>query len=352
MSGTAEFKMQLAHFLEKYVFKIDFVDPSHICVSSGVCSALNLACYSLFDEGDCILIPSPYYASFDFDLKAFARLETVPVSLQEPLYLLTVEALSKALDDCTKQGKRVRGILVTNPHNPLGIVYDEELMQSILDWAEENQLHFISDEIYALSIFHQDESSIFRSIASLCEGSLGPRRHILWGFSKDFGISGFRCGILFSQNLPLLSAMGALSTFCAVPNPIQFVLGQLITDDSFLQFYFVENASRLKKAHEICISQLEGLNVTFTKSIAGMFLWLNMSKLLETQDSWSAEENLFQALISEEKLVLTPGLSNHATSPGFFRLCFAFNSFESTAEGIMRLRRFIERRTFCTSPLP
>lgn len=71
MKGVPSFREALATFMTKHVIKARgwVVDPAHLCVSAGVGSLLNHLGQALFEEGDAVLIPSPFYASFVFDLK-------------------------------------------------------------------------------------------------------------------------------------------------------------------------------------------------------------------------------------------------------------------------------------------
>ena len=56
---------------------------------------------------------------------------------------------------------------------------------------------------------------------------LGPRRHVVWGMSKDLGMSGLRFGTLWSQNPALLAAMGSAAVFSSVPGPVQASVYQI-----------------------------------------------------------------------------------------------------------------------------
>jgi len=158
----------------------------------------------------------------------------VSVPLQGPDYPLTREALESSYHHATTtSGLNVRALIVTNPHNPLGVVYSEEELLIALQWCREKKIHLISDEIYALSLFSPNGTttitttattnstttsttttrSRFISMAALAQGDLGPLVHVLWGFSKDFGVSGFRCGVLYTQNPWLVKALDSISYF-------------------------------------------------------------------------------------------------------------------------------------------
>lgn len=89
----------------------------------------------------------------------------------------------------------VRAILLCNPHNPRGYVYSRPLLEALLRFAAKHDLHFVSDEIYALSTFVSG-SRPFCSILEIDLDALNVRAekvHLLYGMSKDFGSSGLRC---------------------------------------------------------------------------------------------------------------------------------------------------------------
>jgi len=120
-------------------------------------------------------------------------------------------------------------------------------LKEVLAWCDAQPgLHLVSDEIYALSVFGTGAKHI--SVASLGPGpraplssssssssssgtcnsndapppqALGPYRHVLWGLSKDWGVSGFRVGVCWTQNKPLYDAMCNAAVFTSVPGPVQ-----------------------------------------------------------------------------------------------------------------------------------
>jgi hypothetical protein len=126
-------------------------------------------------------------------------------------------------------------------------------LQRVLAWCDAQPgLHLVSDEIYALSVFGPGAKHV--SVAALGPGpatlgtdgnraspsksgdgdgrsastggaplqpALGPYRHVLWGLSKDWGVSGFRVGVAWTQNQPLYDALCNAAVFTSVPGPVQ-----------------------------------------------------------------------------------------------------------------------------------
>ena len=92
----------------------------------------------------------------------------------------------------------VKALLLTNPHNPLGICYPKWLIEDILRFCSSHNIHLISDEVYAMSTFDNGEtaeSEPFVSVLSLDLEELGVNAssvHVVWSLSKDFGQSGIR----------------------------------------------------------------------------------------------------------------------------------------------------------------
>lgn len=111
-------------------------------------------------------------------------------------------------DAADKSTCKVRGILFCNPHNPYGHICPTEAIDGLLQYCQEVDLHFVSDEIYALSTFGDLETSSeesknvyhspetqFVSVLSRDLSILGVERsrvHVLYSISKDFGCSGMR----------------------------------------------------------------------------------------------------------------------------------------------------------------
>jgi aspartate/methionine/tyrosine aminotransferase len=103
---------------------------------------------------------------------------------------------------------RIRGILFCNPHNPSGHIARPEVIDLLLQYCEEADIHFISDEIYALSTFEtpddllnasrkifQSPAKSFVSVLHRDLGGLGvcpSRVHQVYSISKDLGCSGLR----------------------------------------------------------------------------------------------------------------------------------------------------------------
>ena len=92
-------------------------------------------------------------------------------------FVLTGEILEKAIQEQQGHGRNVKGFIFCNPHNPLGVVFDKNLTMELMRVCAKHQVHFISDEIYALSIF--DKSEDFESVLQYKEEEVSRYHFIL-----------------------------------------------------------------------------------------------------------------------------------------------------------------------------
>jgi 1-aminocyclopropane-1-carboxylate synthase len=171
---------------EKYFHAIRSVERDHIIAGSGcgsvidllvstLCGELRFTSFpgtrrstysaSLPDEGDGILVGKPYYNGFAASFEC--RSGVVPVGVTLPTGLEAeescIEYFEEALKESELKGIKIRAVMLCNPHNPLGFCYSKETIKCYMRFAEQYQIHFISDEIYALSTYESASMCIFSS---------------------------------------------------------------------------------------------------------------------------------------------------------------------------------------------
>lgn len=127
------------------------VQPKHIALSAGAAPVLNHLFFLLGECGDACLIPAPYYAAFDNDMNLVAGIVPFAVRQADPVLGPSNNELDLALLQAKSQGLNTRFLLLTNPHNPLAIIYRPDVIRRIIQWARKRGIHTIMDEVYALS---------------------------------------------------------------------------------------------------------------------------------------------------------------------------------------------------------
>jgi len=293
--GVERFRKALASMLTNTFMKGLEVDAANICVATGCGAVLSNMFNMLGEKGDGVLIPAPYYPGFDFDTQASANLVPRPMYLPESGSCAA--ALSDAADASAAEGHPVRALLLCNPNNPLGIIYSDEQLQSMLEWCLERRVHFISDEVYANSIF--DPEAQFTSLEALAgqhkaahpesSAAVDAFMHVVFGVSKDFCASGFRVGALLTHNQGLIKAMAATGYFSGVSNIVQHALSDIFEDTAWLQSYCDENARRLGAAYRAISGALEQAGIPFVPAVGTMMLWMDLRKGLRGGATWQAK---------------------------------------------------------------
>uniref|UniRef100_A0A8C6DII3 1-aminocyclopropane-1-carboxylate synthase homolog (inactive) like n=1 Tax=Moschus moschiferus TaxID=68415 RepID=A0A8C6DII3_MOSMO len=288
---------------------------------SAVFSALAMV---LCDPGEAFLVPTPSHGGFAFSTHLYAKVKLVPVHLESQVsangypFQLTVDKLEQALLGAKIEGKKVRGLVLINPQNPLGDIYSQESMMEYLEFAK--NLHVIVDEMYMLSVF--DEAITFHSVLSMKSLPDPNRTHVIWGTSKDFCISGFRFGALYTHNREVASAMSCFGYLHSISGIAQYKLRQLLQDREWIDnIYLPSYHFRLQEAHRYVTHKLKTLKVPFLNRGSGLYVWINLKQYLKS--CTFEEELLLHHRFLDHKLILSSGKTFMCKEPGWFRLVFA-----------------------------
>ena len=315
MTGSLEFRRRFARFAARAFLGREF-RPEQVAVLAGAGSVLEILFHALGDPGDGVLVPTPSYAGFWFDLQIRDELAIVPVHTSSAGgFRLTTAALDRAFAEADRP---VRALLFTSPDNPLGRVYSAAEVEAVLRWGETAGIHVVVDEIYALSVFGPQP---FTSCASL-RPALGDRVHVVWAFSKDFAASGLRCGVLVSENEAVLAAVDSLAYWAYCSGDTQHLLGAMIADDAWVDGYVAATRNRLGGAYRAVAAALDAEGIPFVPAEAGFFLLVDFRRFLPAP-TWDSEHALWRRLLERANVNLTPGAACRIAEPGFMRLCFA-----------------------------
>lgn len=341
--GDARLRGAIADLMNMRFEPHQLVTPDHLVLGAGLVPVLANLAGTIANSGDGLLIASPYYYGFDYELPLLTGV--VPVGVQVPLKnMFTVSELSyfeKAIQENKEKGTIIKGVILCNPHNPYGRAYPREVVIEYCKFCEKHNLHLISDEIYALSIFPSRDipnPPPFVSVLSLDLEAIGVRPsrvHVLYGMSKDFNCNGFRVGVLVTQhNQAVLRSMTVAALFMLVSSPASTLWATLLTDEEFLPHFLDMNRLSLQEAYEYATAWLNFHKIPYISASAGHFLVADMRSVLSDVDKYSPvfsitaeqgiherEATLFKFLI-ERGVVLNQGSMCHLEA-GWFRITFS-----------------------------
>lgn len=187
VAGFADLREAICHKLKRDN-NLDF-KPENIVVSTGAKQGLANAILALVDEGDEVLIPTPYWVTYS-ELVKIARGKVVPIhttALQG--FKITADQLEEAITPRTKL------FLFSSPCNPSGAVYSKEELAALADvFAKHPGVYVLSDEIYEYISFVGAHQSIAQFDA------IKDRVIIVNGLSKGFAMTGWRLGYIAAHS--------------------------------------------------------------------------------------------------------------------------------------------------------
>ena len=174
---------------------------SQIVVSCGAKHTLFNLAMALFEAGDEVIIPSPYWVSYP---------EQILVADATPVFLPTSESTNYAIDLSALKNtitERTKAIILNSPCNPTGSMYNRETLEGIAALAIQHNLLVISDEIYEHIVYDNQQHC---SIATV-HPDMPQHTVIVNGASKTYSMTGWRIGYAAGPE-PILKAMGNIQS--------------------------------------------------------------------------------------------------------------------------------------------
>jgi aspartate aminotransferase len=165
---------------------LDGYERANLCSGIGAKQVLFNVMYALLDEGDEIVIPTPYWTSYVDIADILGARSTLLYCGPEQNYKLTPDQLREALKS------KPKAMLFNNPSNPTGMVYDHAEVRALADVLVESDCWIISDDIYNRMIF--DGLGYAHLVKARPE--LRERTVLIDSISKTYGMPGWRVGMV------------------------------------------------------------------------------------------------------------------------------------------------------------
>ncbi len=301
----------------------------NIIISCGAKHTLYNVAQALFQEGDEVIIPAPYWVSYP-DQVILASAEPVIVqTTEENGFRVTVDDLEKATTD------RTRALVINSPSNPTGAGYTRKQLEKIADFVINRDLIVISDDIYEMLIYDDFE---FTSIAQL--PGMQERTILVNGLSKAYSMTGWRIGYSAASEA-LTSAMTKIQSQ-STSNPVSFVMPAVVEALDGPQDFITMMLEQFDKRRLYIVDRLNSMHgVSCFTPIGAFYVFPNFSGLYERSFSGKKIENsngFADYLLDEAKVAIVPGIAFGADE--FARLSYA-SSMENIIEGLDRIEAAI-----------
>ena len=286
---------------------------------NGLCTAL----LTLVQTGDEVLVPDPYYATYE-GLVAASGATFVPVATRpEDNFHVTAQAIERAIT------KRTKVLLLNTPSNPTGAVLTEKEIDEIGAVCERHDLWIICDEVYADMTFDVPFCSPFD------RPHLRHRTLAVSSISKSHALPGFRAGWVASHPdvTPRLVLVAEAMLFGSQPfieDALTVALNEQHPEVERLRLAFRERAETLIKS--FAGSQA----ITARMPEGGMFIMLDVRRT-----KLSGEEFAWQ-LLRQENVSVMPGESFGNGGAGHIRIALTVDS-EILREACDRIRNLAEK---------
>lgn len=296
---------------------------SQIITNVGAKHSLFNVFQCIIDEGDEVIIASPYWVSYPEIVKFSGGTPVIVQTDESSKFKLTSEALKKAITPKTK------AIVLNSPSNPCGGVYTKTELEAIAKVLEGTNIVVLSDEIYEKLTYNGE----FVATASISP-DMFKRTITINGLSKCGAMPGWRFGYMASNIDELNKAVRKLqsqstSNISSIVQcgAVPALLGEADKDIEFMRSKFIERRDYAVDA----INGIKGLNVV--KPDGAFYLFVNC-KEVEPDSMKFCKDMLENALVAT-----VPGIG--FGMDGYFRLSFACDM-DSIKKGIDKIAKFVE----------
>ncbi|KAI4311471.1 hypothetical protein MLD38_036365 [Melastoma candidum] len=342
--GLPEFRQAIARFMTRIRCGRAKFDSDRIVMSGGCTGACETLVFCLADPEDAFLVPSPYYPAFNRDVRWRTGVQLIPINCKSSNnFQLTLPELESAYEEAVESGVNVKGLILTNPSNPLGTTLDRTSLRELLEFTSRKKIHLVCDEIYSATVFSSPEFTSVSEVMHEVECCDPNLVHIIYSLSKDMGLPGFRVGVIYSYNNTVVSIARKMSSFGLVSSQTQLLVASMLSDEEFVEKFLEESPRRLRARHRKFVRALGEVGIGCLQGNAGLFFWMDLRHFLKEQ-TFEEEMRLWRVIVHDVRLNVSPGSSFGCPEPGFFRVCFA-NMEEGTADvALGRIRAFVSKR--------
>ncbi|MBP1695036.1 MAG: L-aspartate aminotransferase apoenzyme [Deltaproteobacteria bacterium] len=305
---------------------------SEILVScGGKHSFYNLA-QAIFDHGDEVIIPAPYWVSYPPMVALAGGTPVIVEATEKNEFKITSDDLKKAVTPKTK------ALIINSPSNPTGSAYSKKDLESIAEIAVSKSFFVISDEIYEKIVY---DGFQFTSIASISE-EMKKKTIIVHGVAKTYAMTGWRIGYTAGPE-EIISAMNNIQSQ-STSNPTSISQKASVEALAGPQDEVGKMVSAFAQRRNYIVDRLNKMpGVSCYKPAGAFYVFPNFSSYYAKSYQGKKIENstrLADFFLDVARVALVPGVEFGADP--FERLSYA-TSMEDIREGMNRIEEALKK---------
>jgi alanine-synthesizing transaminase len=278
---------------EKRVNDID-IDASRIIVTSGVSEAIQFLAGALVKQGSEFLVPGPAYPPYISFMGYFSGKPVTYRTIEEDDWSPDVDDLRKKINDKTV------GILVINPNNPTGAVYDYKTLEEIVSIAGEYKLPLVSDEIYDQLTYDKPQTPMVKAANDVPVVGFN-------GVSKVYLAPGWRIGYVYFHDKnkelePLRDAMVRQARIRICTNgPAQAAAAVALRSDGS---HLKNMMKRLRERRDLIYKRFNEIDSISTRLPQAAFY---IMPRIDLNGRWKNDTEFVLDILNETGVVFVPG---------------------------------------------
>jgi alanine-synthesizing transaminase len=316
---------------EKKINNVD-ISADNVLITEGISEGIQMILGALVEKGDEILFPGPTYPPYISYTRFF---DGTPVAYET----IEEEGWQPNLDDLrSKISDKTRALVIINPNNPTGAVYDRKMIQEMLDIAGEHDLLVLSDEIY-------DQITYEKEFVSTAYLSKDVPVVGLNGFSKVYQMTGWRLGYMYfkGEGKQLDALKEGVEKECRIRicanTPVQIAATAALNGP---QDCVKEIADKLKQRRDFAwkrLNEIEGISTTKPEGAFYIF-----PKIHDVGTRWKTDMNFVVELLKETGVLIVNGSGfDPVYGKGHARAVF-LPPIEELDEAFNALEQFMKKR--------
>lgn len=324
VGGTDELKTAIIEKLKKDNGLI--YEKNEIIVSCGAKHCLYNIAEALYDAGDEVILPAPYWVSYPDQIVLNGAVPVIVKTDEGNAFKITPEILKANLS------KKTKALILNSPSNPTGLAYDRKRLEAIAEIAVKHDFYIISDEIYEKLIYDGFEHV---SIASLGD-EIKQRTIVVNGISKSYAMTGWRIGFAAGPK-DIINAMTNIQSQ-STSNPTSISQKAAVEALTGTQDFILKMVSEFDKRRKYMVERLNMIKgVSCIKPVGAFYAFPNVSSYYGRSfkgNSIKSSMDLSAYLLDEAKVAVVPGAA--FGDDKYIRLSYA-TSMENIQKGLDRI---------------